>query len=1008
VVLALLTVTLGFLLASSPARNSDLWLHLASGRALAQGQSPVGGDPFLHTSQGAHWVNPNWLYDLLLYASFRLLGGTGLVVLKACLGALLAALLILLGRSGRDLSLPSVCAALSALALGPWLTVQPVLASCLLLALTLLLVERGVRELAEARRPWNWWVLPAVFALWANLDGWFVLGPAVLALGALGLALTGRTREARSLALVLVLGTAATLLTPNHVRAWTLPEGLFSFDQQTGAVGLPGLAASPLAPAYYRSALGASPAGLAYPALVVLVLVALALNRGGRAWRWAPLGLGLLLLSAWNAAAVPFFAVVAGPLCALNFAEAYLRRPQAAAGAPSERWQGAALAGSILAGVVLVVCAWPGWLQGEPYGRRAWSVEVDESLRAAAEQLARWQREGALGAQAHGFNYSPEIAHYCAWFGPEARGFFDSRLRLDPRTAADFAVVRRGIRGPRSAAEAEAQENPDAWRAVLRSRGVNHLVLHNSDAEPTSPLVYRLASMPEEWDLIYLKGRTAVFGWRDPQDGGRSSFGRLRLDLTERAYSPEDRAPANGPGRGPRRPHWWTPFLAVAPLQPPDQDEAAHYLAYFDAQRPRYQNRLRLVWQGVVIGGLVGSAAAGREPLPAALDMAVRLGGSRTGWTAFAARRDDGPSAVLLLAIRAARRALAANPDDAKSYFALGEAYFRLSHDTRERSWRWQFPKLDRIRQAQMLTAYRQVLLLRPDLPQAHGRLARLYRERNHLDLTLEHLSGLLASTQARGPKGGQSPEQFQQDLAGLREEQQALAKEVEDRLKQWEVSTANQRVIDRARQAVQMGLPARALKLMLKSDLSVFGPQGMSIELDLLLWAGRAKEAREWLTPEHQSVLGSMLYHEVRARLGAAVGDYAEAERDMQANIALLERRADKRGPARLQAAQYVTNALGQVPMLEGTPPVVLKMEFVRYLSLTEANRLFAGLREAADVDVLRGLLLLESGQTEQAAAAFRRALAVWKSAAAARSGAGLNFSGRRIAQDYLRALGG
>src|SRR6516225_6684175 len=41
-----LTLVLAFLLASFAVRNADFWLHLATGRLIAQGQYEFGRDPF--------------------------------------------------------------------------------------------------------------------------------------------------------------------------------------------------------------------------------------------------------------------------------------------------------------------------------------------------------------------------------------------------------------------------------------------------------------------------------------------------------------------------------------------------------------------------------------------------------------------------------------------------------------------------------------------------------------------------------------------------------------------------------------------------------------------------------------------------------------------------------------------------------------------------------------------------------------------------------------------------
>src|SRR5262249_42508247 len=58
----ILVLTLGFFLASFAARNTDLWLHLATGRALVEGKYQFGVDPFAYTTEGVYWVNNTWLF----------------------------------------------------------------------------------------------------------------------------------------------------------------------------------------------------------------------------------------------------------------------------------------------------------------------------------------------------------------------------------------------------------------------------------------------------------------------------------------------------------------------------------------------------------------------------------------------------------------------------------------------------------------------------------------------------------------------------------------------------------------------------------------------------------------------------------------------------------------------------------------------------------------------------------------------------------------------------------
>src|SRR5262245_1689188 len=87
----------GFLLASFPARNADLWAHLAAGRAFFGGPAlaadGVGADV-------AARVNGSWLWNVAAFALFSAAGGAGLVAAKALLVAALALVLLRLGRPG--------------------------------------------------------------------------------------------------------------------------------------------------------------------------------------------------------------------------------------------------------------------------------------------------------------------------------------------------------------------------------------------------------------------------------------------------------------------------------------------------------------------------------------------------------------------------------------------------------------------------------------------------------------------------------------------------------------------------------------------------------------------------------------------------------------------------------------------------------------------------------------------------------------------------------------------
>ena len=62
--LAAVAIVLAFLIASFAARNSDVWLHLATGQRLLTGEYRPGTDPFSYTGSERTWVNHSVLYDV--------------------------------------------------------------------------------------------------------------------------------------------------------------------------------------------------------------------------------------------------------------------------------------------------------------------------------------------------------------------------------------------------------------------------------------------------------------------------------------------------------------------------------------------------------------------------------------------------------------------------------------------------------------------------------------------------------------------------------------------------------------------------------------------------------------------------------------------------------------------------------------------------------------------------------------------------------------------------------
>jgi hypothetical protein len=323
-----------------PIRNSDLLLHRAVGRLVAQGEFDFHSDPFAYTTEGVRWVDHSWLFGVFVYGMNKIAewGDGALIAIKALLLAALAELLLRLARRpGRSLWVPALCTGLAILALSTRATMHSGCISYLFLGLTLYLLEAPRRRLATAvpgaSLPlWNVrWLIVPLCALWVNCDAWFILGPITVALYLVGELLEGSKAPKGGIANlggVLAVSVVACLASPYHVYALSLPEQLgFSpaGQQLENTAPFSAIFFGPFRNIndFFAIGVNRSVAGLAYFPLVVLGLISFAIAPGSwRNWR-APVWLSFFLLSAWHGRAIPFFAIVAGPITSLNFLDRF-------------------------------------------------------------------------------------------------------------------------------------------------------------------------------------------------------------------------------------------------------------------------------------------------------------------------------------------------------------------------------------------------------------------------------------------------------------------------------------------------------------------------------------------------------------------------------------------------------------------------------------------------------------------------------------------------------------
>jgi hypothetical protein len=205
--------------------DADFWWLLRAGRYMVETRSFPTTDPFSGTAQGAEWLNHAWGFELLVYGVYSLAGTTGIIVLQGLAASVTFGVLYgLLRREGVGRGWCVGLLALGALATHGFWDPRPQLVTYVLLAVFV----RIVADYQAGRPPGLWW-LPVLAAVWANLHGGFLAGPALLALCAAGELVgwaagddTGRAgglARARTLACWSAASVVASMANPFHYRA---------------------------------------------------------------------------------------------------------------------------------------------------------------------------------------------------------------------------------------------------------------------------------------------------------------------------------------------------------------------------------------------------------------------------------------------------------------------------------------------------------------------------------------------------------------------------------------------------------------------------------------------------------------------------------------------------------------------------------------------------------------------------------------------------------------------
>jgi len=210
--------------AMSPIDDPDIWWRLRLGEWIVNHRAVPYVDYFSANDVGTHWIEYSWVFALIVYWVHLYLGLVGIVYFIVLLGlSVTYAAYRLIRGAGLPIQAEVALVALSLGTMKSLMTPRPWLITILFFALELWIIYRA--RFTEKER--LLWLLPILFAVWANCHIQFVYGLAAVGLlfGEALLASCARSfgwnlhvpaLSLRKLAWVTVACVAATFLTPYH------------------------------------------------------------------------------------------------------------------------------------------------------------------------------------------------------------------------------------------------------------------------------------------------------------------------------------------------------------------------------------------------------------------------------------------------------------------------------------------------------------------------------------------------------------------------------------------------------------------------------------------------------------------------------------------------------------------------------------------------------------------------------------------------------------------------
>ncbi|MBU2541394.1 MAG: tetratricopeptide repeat protein [Candidatus Omnitrophica bacterium] len=172
--LSIILVLFVIVQATSGIFDTDIWLHLRTGKEIIKDMRVSGSDPYSFTLSGKRWINHEWLFQVAVYLMYKYFDISGLIFLQTLFVALAFLVLFLIGFKDNQHMITTVL--LSILVIFATYTrfnLRPDILSLLFFSIFLhqLKFNKGTNVI---------YILIFWQFLWVNSHGYFFLGPLLI------------------------------------------------------------------------------------------------------------------------------------------------------------------------------------------------------------------------------------------------------------------------------------------------------------------------------------------------------------------------------------------------------------------------------------------------------------------------------------------------------------------------------------------------------------------------------------------------------------------------------------------------------------------------------------------------------------------------------------------------------------------------------------------------------------------------------------------------------------